>query len=386
MSGRGSGRSSKRIARSGTAERARTFVDQSPALEWKGGVDGYLWLLDQTLLPGRIRRLRVRDVETVFDSIRRLAVRGAPAIGCAAAYGVVLGLRPSRARAVRPRARELKRVVDYLASSRPTAVNLFWALERMRRVAESASVRTLDRDAYLERLLEEASAIQDEDRELCRRIGEHGASLLRNGDGVLTHCNAGALATGGMGTALSVMYAAAADGKTLHVFADETRPLLQGARLTSWELREAGIEVTVICDNAAASVFRSGRLQCVVVGADRIARNGDVANKIGTYGVAVLAHEHGVPFYVAAPSTTFDRTIRRGDDIPIEERDADEVTAGFGARTAPEGVDVYNPAFDVTPAKYVSGIVTEHGVLRAPYRGAITKLIRRAERDAAQRG
>jgi methylthioribose-1-phosphate isomerase len=234
-------------------------------------------------------------------------------------------------------------------------------------------------------LLDEARAIHREDEALCSAIGVHGADLIADGGTVLTHCNAGALATGGCGTALAAIYAAAGQGKSIRVFADETRPLLQGARLTAWELRRAGIDVTVLCDNAAPSLLRSGRIGCVIVGADRIAANGDVANKIGTYGVAVLARENGVPFYVAAPTSTFDASILRGEDIPIEERAADEVLAGFGKRTAPPGVAAYNPAFDVTPARYITGIVTEAGVLRAPYGPAIRRLLSRQQSTAPQR-
>ncbi|MEM7234198.1 MAG: S-methyl-5-thioribose-1-phosphate isomerase [Planctomycetota bacterium] len=332
-------------------------------------------MLEQTRLPKRFEYIEVRTLSATIAAIRRLAVRGAPAIGCSAAYGMVIGLRSTRARTRDAFFRDLRRVKDRLAASRPTAVNLFWALDRMERFAESLDFPE-GVDAVLEALLGEARAIHDEDRELCRAIGAHGAKLLKSGQSVLTHCNAGALATGGMGTALAVIYQAAAKGKRLRVFADETRPLLQGARLTSFELQQAGIDVTVICDNAAASIMRHGEIHAVVVGADRIALNGDVANKIGTYGVAVLAREHGIPFYVAAPSTTFDRKIAKGDDIPIEERRSEEVTRGFGTTTAPDGVDVCNPAFDVTPARYVSGIITEHGVLEKPYRAAIRRMLR----------
>ena len=339
-------------------------------------------LLDQTLLPGKVRSLRVADVETMRDAIRRLAVRGAPAIGIAAAYGVVLAARSSRAKNARGLERDVRKAIARLASARPTAVNLRWALDRMEGVLErflegtqnggqAAALPARLRAA----LLEEARAIHREDEELCSAIGTHGAALIADGSTVLTHCNAGALATGGCGTALAAIYAAAEDGKSIRVFADETRPLLQGARLTAWELRRAGIDVTVLCDNAAPSLLRSGRIGCVIVGADRIAANGDVANKIGTYGVAVLARENGIPFYVAAPTSTFDASIGSGEDIPIEERSADEVLAGFGKRTAPPGVAAYNPAFDVTPARYITGIITEAGVLRPPYGPAIRRLL-----------
>ena len=350
-----------------------------PALEWRGGREGYLSLIDQTLLPARFRRIAVRDVRVLWDSIRRLAVRGAPAIGVAAAYGVFLGARAFSWKGARKAARfrrAVHRAAGYLATSRPTAVNLFWALDRMKARLDEILARSkgkVSRNVILDDLLAEAKAVHREDQELCRAIGRHGASLLKDGWTVLTHCNAGSLATGGSGTALSVIYAARAAGKRIDVFADETRPLLQGARLTSWELTQAGVDVTLICDSAAATVLASGKVQCVVVGADRIAENGDVANKIGTRGLAVLAKEHGVPFYVAAPSTTFDAALRSGGQIPIEERSPLEVLEGFGRRTAPRGVSAYNPAFDVTPARYVTGIITERGVIRAPCRKSIQR-------------
>jgi methylthioribose-1-phosphate isomerase len=357
------------------------------ALRWVGGVDGHLSLIDQTLLPGAFRRVAVRDMRTLWDAIRRLVVRGAPAIGIAAAYGVVLAAAeapPSRGipggRALDRLRRHVLGAIAFLATSRPTAVNLFWALDRMRAALERALAQARargshDRRGLLGALLAEARGIHREDADLCQAIGRHGAALLRSGSGVLTHCNAGSLATGGSGTALSAIYEAVARGKDIHVFADETRPLLQGARLTAWELSRAGVDVTLVCDDMAATVLASGRVQAVIVGADRIARNGDVANKIGTYGVAILAREHRVPFYVAAPSTTFDLSLRTGREIPIEERAGEEVTEGFGRRTAPRGVSVYNPAFDVTPARYVSGIITERGVIRAPYERNIRRVL-----------
>ena len=344
------------------------------ALEWEGDVDGHVVLLDQTLLPQKVKHLEIGDLATLIRAIRRLSVRGAPAIGCAAAYGMVIGLRSSRARGERFRD-AVDGVRDKLAASRPTAVNLFWAIDRMREVAFEMLDDGLEREDVLDNLLDEARAIHEEDQLLCQRIGDHGARLLRSGQNVLTHCNAGALATGGLGTALAVVYRAVEKGKRIRVFADETRPLLQGARLTTWELREAGVDVTLICDNAAASIMAQGEIHCVVVGADRIAMNGDAANKIGTYGVAVLAKEHGIPFYVAAPTTTIDRAAASGADIPIEERADEEVAAGFGKRTAPEGVDVRNPAFDVTPARLIAGIITEHGVVERPYRSSLKKIL-----------
>jgi methylthioribose-1-phosphate isomerase len=349
-----------------------------PTIRWVGGARGHVALIDQTLLPGKLSIVRVRDVAVMWDAIRRLAVRGAPAIGVAAAYGVVLGAGRSRARTVAALARDVEAAADRLATSRPTAVNLFWALDRMRaRLRRLAAGGRATRGGVLAGLLAEARAIHAEDAALCAAIGRHGAKLLRADWSVLTHCNAGALATGGSGTALAVLYEAARQGKRLRVYADETRPLLQGARLTSWELRRSGLDVTLLCDNAAASLLRSGAIHCVIVGADRIARNGDVANKIGTYGVAVLAREHGVPLYVAAPSSTFDLKTATGARIPIEERAAEEVTHVLGQATAPRGVKVYNPAFDVTPARLVSAIITERGVLRPPLARSIAARIGR---------
>ena len=267
----------------------------------------------------------------------------------------------------------LRETADYLATSRPTAVNLFWALERMKNAAERLRGRPSREIAAA--LLAEAQAIHEEDRQMCRAIGRHGAALLQDGQGVLTHCNAGGLATSDYGTALALFFAAAEAGKTLHVYADETRPLLQGARLTAWELHERGIDVTLICDSMAAQVMREGRVQAVVVGADRIAANGDTANKIGTYGVALLAAAHGIPFYVAAPSSTFDLSIASGAEIPIEQRDPAEVTHGFGRQTAPDGVAVYNPAFDVTPAERIAAIICERGVIRPVNRETIATML-----------
>jgi methylthioribose-1-phosphate isomerase len=258
----------------------------------------------------------------------------------------------------------------YLSTSRPTAVNLFWALDRMRQIARD-NADAPSAEALIAKLEDEAETICAEDTERCEAIGRHGAGLIKEGSGVLTHCNAGALATSAHGTALSVMFAAHAAGVGFTAYADETRPLLQGARLTAWELQNAGVDVTLICDNVAGQVMREGKVQLVVTGADRIAANGDAANKIGTYSVALLAHAHGIPFYIAAPLSTFDTSLASGDQIPIEERDPSEVTRGFGKQTAPDGVDVYSPAFDVTPAKYIAGIITEKGILSPPYEDTI---------------
>ncbi|HEY3394172.1 MAG TPA: S-methyl-5-thioribose-1-phosphate isomerase, partial [Lacipirellulaceae bacterium] len=325
-------------------------------IRWSGEVDGKLVLLDQTRLPGEIVFLECRTVEDVWNAIKRLSVRGAPAIGVAAAYGVVVGVNKGRV---------VDDVCDYLATSRPTAVNLFWALERMRRVGTAH--QESDRWAVPTLLLNEARAIHEEDRAQCAAMARHGADLLADlpvGAGILTHCNTGALATGGDGTALAVVFELAARGKRPQVWVDETRPLLQGARLTMWELQQRGIEATLICDSAAAQVMREGRVQAVITGADRIASNGDTANKIGTFSVATLARVFGIPFYVAAPTTTFDLTIATGADIPIEQRAAEEITNSFGAQTAPAGAAVYNPAFDVTPAELISAIITDRGNIR----------------------
>ena len=331
-------------------------------LDWLGDVKGHLRLLDQTRLPTEIVELDCRDVETVFEAIRSLRVRGAPAIGIAAAYGVCVGVQNVLAADEGAFFARLNDTATRLAASRPTAVNLFWALDRMQRVAEQHRGKLAPRE-LAERLLTEARAIHEEDRQMCRAIGRHGAALLADGQGVLTHCNAGGLATADYGTALAVFFSAHESGKRLHVFADETRPLLQGARLTAWELQQRGLDVTLICDSMAAQVMREGRVQAVVVGADRIAANGDTANKIGTYGVAVLAAAHDIPFYVAAPTSTFDLSLANGDGIPIEQRASHEITHGFGRQTAPEGVKVYNPAFDVTPARLIRAIICERGVI-----------------------
>jgi methylthioribose-1-phosphate isomerase len=335
----------------------------TPTLRWTGDAfQGRLVLIDQTLLPLECREIECDTHEAVFEAIRSLRVRGAPAIGVAAAYGVVVGLQPAASKDSGEFRRRLIEVTDRLAASRPTAVNLFWALDRLKRVAD-AETGVAPRELIV-RLLEEARAIEVEDQEMCAAIGRHGAELLRDGAGVLTHCNAGALATAGAGTALSVFFSAVEQGKRLHVYADETRPLLQGARLTAWELSQRGIPVTLICDSMAALVMREKRVEAVVVGADRIAANGDTANKIGTYSVALAARAHAIPFYVAAPTSTFDLSLPTGDGIPIEERKPEEITHGFGRQTAPTGVNVYNPAFDVTPAGLIAAIITEKGLIR----------------------
>ncbi len=349
--------------------------------------NGRLEALDQTLLPTEIRRDVWRTVETVWEGIKMLRVRGAPAIGIAAAYGVCVGLQtifsdengaerePSEAEFFA----RLDETTAYLATSRPTAVNLFWALDRMKAFAEerrgTVSVREL-----AAKLLAEADAIREEDRVLCRKMGRFGAALVKDGGGYLTHCNAGGLATADYGTALAVFYwATEEDGKKIRVFADETRPLLQGARLTAWELQENGVPTTLICDSMAATVMRQGKIDAVFVGADRIAANGDAANKIGTFSVAICAKRFGIPFYVVAPRSTFDLTLESGDGIPIEERDPEEIRRGFGKQTAPDGIDVYNPAFDVTPAELIAGIVTENGVISPVTPELIERVVGRNE-------
>lgn len=338
-------------------------------ITWVGHTDGWLELIDQRRLPADYLKLRCDTTRRLFEAIQTLAVRGAPAIGVAAAYGVCLSLRDVDAALPLSAAMEtVKNTCDYLATSRPTAVNLFWALNRMQQVAETfvhenpgASVQP-----FIERLLAEAQTIDAEDQQMCRAIGQHGEPLIPDGGAVLTHCNAGALATAGIGTALAPMYTAHENGKHFRVYVDETRPLLQGARLTAWELTQAGIDAVLICDNMAASVMQAGKVDAIITGADRIAANGDAANKIGTLGVSILARYYGVPFYIAAPSSTFDLSIANGTQIPIEQRSDDEV-CGFGnVRTAPEKVNVFNPAFDVTEAENISAIITEKGVIESP--------------------
>jgi methylthioribose-1-phosphate isomerase len=339
------------------------------AVKWIGGIDGYLELVDQRRLPAEFARLDCRDAATLFDAIKTLAVRGAPAIGVAAAYGLVLALQGLEAgESLEKALAELTKARKYLASSRPTAVNLFWALDRMRHkaqefVADNPGATAQD---IVEAALVEAKAIQAEDAEMCRQIGLNGEKFVKEGAGILTHCNAGALATGGQGTALSPMFEAHKKGLRFNVYADETRPLLQGARLTAWELKQAGIEVAVICDNMAGWLMKQGKVNAVITGADRIAANGDAANKIGTYSLSILAREHSVPFYIAAPSSTFDLSLDSGADIPIEQRAAEEVTSFAGRQTAPAGVDVWNPAFDVTDARNITAIITERGAIENP--------------------
>jgi methylthioribose-1-phosphate isomerase len=333
---------------------------------------GRMRIVDQTLLPGEFMYIFCDTVEQVWEAIRNLRVRGAPAIGIAAAFGVVVGVRESSCESTEELESKVHEIVEYLGTSRPTAVNLFWALDRMKGVV--AAHRDKPPQVVVDLLEAEAVAIMREDKATCRAIGRCGAELVKDGDGILTHCNAGGLATADYGTALAVIFTAHEQGKRVRVYADETRPLLQGARLTTWELMHADIDVTLICDSMAALVMREGKVRLVVVGADRIARNGDTANKVGTYAVAVLARAHNIPFYVAAPLSTFDRSVSIGDEIPIEERAPEEVTEGFGKRTAPEGAKVYCPAFDVTPAELVTAFITEKGLIYPPYSESIAKL------------
>jgi len=339
-------------------------MEEVRTLHWVGDADGCLRMIDQTRLPLELVELECRDVETVWEAIRTLRVRGAPAIGVAAAYGICLGLQTVAGQDAAAFFARLQQVTDYLAESRPTAVNLFWAIRRMIQRAIDLQKEGASPAETRDALLAEAQAIEEEDRRMCRDIGRHGAELLPDAAGVLTHCNAGGLATADYGTALAVIYSAVEAGKNIHVFVDETRPLLQGARLTAWELRQRDIPCTLICDNMAAVVMKQGKVQAAVTGADRIASNGDAANKIGTYGVALAAAAHRIPFYVAAPSSTFDLSLETGDAIPIELRDAEEITCGFGRQTAPDGIDVYNPAFDVTPAELIEALICERGVIR----------------------
>ena len=339
------------------------------SVRWSPGGDAAR-IIDQTRLPAELVERDLRTVPEVVEAIRTLAVRGAPAIGVAGAIGLVASLLPHAGEPPAELDRRVARHAETIGAARPTAVNLPWAMRRMAAAAGAVRAAGADNRALLDALRAEATAVLEEDRAMCRRIGEHALALLEEGPSelrVLTHCNAGALATAGIGTALAPVYLAAERGRRVAVWADETRPLLQGSRLTAWELARAGIPVTVIADNMAAALLRRGGVDAVLVGADRIAANGDVANKVGTYALALAARHHGVPFYVLAPTSTFDPATSTGADIPIEERDPAEVRAGFGRETAPAGVAVWNPAFDVTPSSLVTAIVSDRGVHRPPY-------------------
>lgn len=318
-----------------------------------------LYILDQTKLPVEVVYFPCDSVKDVWDAIKTLKVRGAPAIGIAGAFGIALGVRKVNLSNVEEFIEYAKRIGEELASARPTAVNLQWAIDRIIKVVEENSSAGVEK--LKELLYAEAQRILEEDIAVCRKIGEVGSSLIKDGDNILTHCNAGGLATGGFGTALGVIYKAKEEGKQIHVYVDETRPVLQGARLTAWELMYAGVECTLICDNMAATLMKQGRIDVVIVGADRIAKNGDTANKIGTYNLACLCKIHKIPFYIAAPISTFDFSIEDGTRIPIEERPGEEVTCIWGVRIAPANVKVYNPAFDVTPNSYITGFITERG-------------------------
>jgi len=357
------GKGSHRFRRFFTELKLISGENMIETITWKGDCAE---IIDQTLLPLNLVRKECRHMEELAEAIESLRIRGAPAIGVAAAFGVVLGAQEIDTDKMPQFLEKLDLKIERLASTRPTAVNLFWALDRMKKVIKETGAG--DVDALKASLLQEALKIQEEDKAICRTMGFHGAELLKDGMTVLTHCNAGGLATADFGTALGVIYAAQQQGKRIRVFSDETRPLLQGARLTTWELAQNGVEVTLICDNMAAWVMSKGMIDCVIVGSDRIAGNGDVANKIGTYGVAISAREHGIPFYVVAPFSTIDMKLASGEEIPIEERKPEEITTVGECRVAPEGVTVFNPAFDVTPARYVAAIISEHGVARAPYR------------------
>jgi len=347
------------------------MTSQIVSVQW--GED-FLRLLDQTKLPNEISYLKIDSIEDAWAAIKHLQVRGAPAIGMTAAYGLFLGVRHSTAQTREEFDQEVQEKADYLASSRPTAINLMWALERLK--AKIALHPELSISEVKSLLLDEAHRIQAEDEEVCRLIGEHALTLFHDGMGVLTHCNAGGLATARYGTATAPFYLAKEKGWNLKIYADETRPVLQGARLTAFELQQAGIDVTLICDNMAAMVMQKGFVQAVIVGTDRVAANGDVANKIGTYGLAVLAKAHDIPFYVAAPLSSIDLSTATGAEIPIEERCGTEITEGFGTKTAPEGISTFNPAFDVTPHHLVTAIITEKGIIQGNYQEELSRLFR----------
>ena len=334
--------------------------------------DNTVVMIDQNALPHEEKYLTCRSYIDVIAAIKNMTIRGAPAIGVAAAMGIALGMLGQRLTSEKDLQATFYRICDQFSKTRPTAVNLFWAIERMKKRFEEKLESGVD--AVKMELVTEAKKIYEEDIAANRRMGMHGRKLIRDGDSILTHCNAGALATAGYGTALGVIRAASAEGKQLHVFVDETRPVLQGARLTTWELMRDNIPATLITDNMAGFLMKQGKVNLVIVGADRIAANGDVANKIGTYSLAVLAEEHNIPFYVAAPLSTIDMEIKGGDNIPIELRDEKEVLSILGVRTAPEGIKVYNPAFDVTPNRFVTSIITEAGVVAGPYEETIFKL------------
>jgi len=331
------------------------------SIEW---VDGKVRLIDQTKLPEKLVYLEISDHLELCEAIKELRVRGAPAIGIAGAFGVVLGLNEMNDKIFNIN-KYINKVIDDLRSTRPTAKNLFWALDRMYEKICSLSGESMVK--VKKESLKEALDIYMEDEEISRKIGENGVELLKDECSILTHCNTGFLVTAGIGTALGIIYTAVEKGKKVKVYVDETRPLLQGARLTAWELKMKGIDITLICDNTAAFLMKKGMVDCVIVGADRIASNGDTANKVGTYNLAVLAEKHNIPFYVAAPHSTFDFSLKNGDKIPIEERNPEEVYMGFGKRTAPDNIDIFNPAFDVTPNNLITAFITEEKIFYPPY-------------------
>lgn len=346
-------------------------------LKWIGDTQGALELTDQRLLPGQYKKLRCETVEQLYEAIQTLAVRGAPAIGVAAGYGVCIAMQSFQGNGLKDAGSHLEKKADYLAKSRPTAVNLFWALERMKASAKKFITENTGAsvDELCQSLLTEAHAICKEDQDMCKAIGINGEKFIGENSGILTHCNAGALATAGQGTALSPMYEAHSDGRKFKVYVDETRPLLQGTRLTAWELTRAGIDATLICDNMAGVLMKQGKIDSVITGADRIAANGDAANKIGTFSLSILAKEHDIPFYIAAPSSTFDLKIKTGAEIPIEQRNAEEITSLAKTKIAPRDINVYNPAFDVTDAENITAIITEKGVIEKPDTEKIQRLI-----------
>ena len=341
-----------------------------PTIDWQGDV---IVMVDQRKLPAQEIYIRCRNAQEVARAIRTMVIRGAPAIGVSAAMGIALGMRRSTAKGTKQFAVEFQKICYMMASTRPTAVNLFWAIDRMKRTFAEAAQAGASTEEIADRLGLEARKIHDEDVASCRTMGAFGADVVPDGARVLTHCNAGALATAGYGSALGVIRAAVERGKKIAVFADETRPFLQGARLTAWELVRDGINTTVITESMAGPLMRAGEIDIVVVGADRIAANGDTANKIGTYTVAVLAHEHKVPFYVAAPLSTIDLATATGDSIPIEERDRREITHIGSSRLTPEGAHIRNPAFDITPFRYITGIITEKGIIAPPYQETLKR-------------
>jgi len=346
-------------------------------LQWIGDTEGFLELIDQRRLPAEFTTIKCRTPDELYEAIKTLAVRGAPAIGVAAGFGVCLAAQQADRLKLSDAISHIEKKADFLSKARPTAVNLFWALERMKKIGRNFAAKNPGAavEDLKKCLLDEAQKIYNEDVEMCRKIGANGEKFIPDGGAILTHCNAGALATAGDGTALAAIFEAQRKGKKFKVYVDETRPLLQGARLTTWELKQAGIDVTLICDSMAGALMKDGIINAVIVGADRIAANGDTANKIGTYTLSILARAHSVPFYVAAPSSTFDLKLKTGRQIPIEQRLPDEVLNYMNVRTAPQDVSAYNPAFDVTPAENITAIITENAVFQQPTEEKIRKII-----------